>query len=157
MMSWFYIIIAILCLHYSGLYSKLPEPAPKYFELLGMFMPSMSPSVDCDIEGVYESDFKQHGFKKHFMITRDLENDANLISIKYRGSKSPTDDPVKLLEKEIMDMKKNALDTSYKHKTSVVMKGDMYEIFGTVAKKEGTVLVFKKDDKTVKYNKIRDI
>jgi len=117
----------------------------------------MSPSVDCDIEGVYESDFKQHGFKKHFMITRDLENDANLISIKYRGSKSPTDDPVKLLEKEIMDMKKNALDTSYKHKTSVVMKGDMYEIFGTVAKKEGTVLVFKKDDKTVKYNKIRDI
>jgi hypothetical protein len=157
MLSWFYIIIAILFLHYTGLYEKLPEPIPKYFEVLGMFIPSMYPSVDDDIEGVYESDFKQHGFKKHFMITRDLANDANLISIKYRGSKSPTDDPVKLLEKEISDMKKNALDTSYKHKTPVVMKGDVYEISGTVAKREGTVLVFEKDGKTVKYSKIRDI
>jgi len=157
MLSWFYIIITIMFLHYTGMYAKLPEPIPKYFEVMGMFMPSMSPSVDDDIEGVYESDFKQHGFKKHFMITRDIANDANIIAIKYKGSKSPTDDPVKLLEKEITDMKKNALDTSYKHKTSVVMKGDGYEIFGTVAKKEGTVLVFKKDGKTVKYSKIRDI
>jgi hypothetical protein len=153
MLSWFYIIIAILFFHYTNLYAKLPEPIPKYFEVIGMFMPNMS-SVDNDIEGVYESDFIQHGFKKHFMITRDLDNNANLISIKYRGSKSPKDDPVKLLKKEIADMEKNALDTSYKHKTPVVMKGDEYEIFGTVAKKEGTVLVFKKDGKTVKYSKI---
>jgi hypothetical protein len=153
MLSWFHIIITILFLHYTGLYEKLPEPIPKYFEVIGIFMPSMSSPTD-DIEGVYESDFIQHGFKKHFMITRDIENDANLISIKYRGSKSPTDDPVKLLKKEIADMKKNALDTSYKHKTPVVMKGDGYEIFGTVAKREGAVLVFKKDGKTVKYSKI---
>lgn len=157
MLSWLYIIIAILFLYYTGLYAKLPEPIPKYFEVMGMFMPSMFPSVNDDIEGVYESDFKQSGFNKHFMITRDLENKSNLIAIKYRGAKSPTDDPVKLLEKEIVDMKKNALDTSYKHKTPLVIKGDGYEIFGTAAKREGTVLVFKKDGKTVKYNKIRDI
>lgn len=157
MLSWFYIIIAILFIYYTGLYEKLPEPVPKYFEIMGMFIPSVSPSVSDDIEGVYESDFKQHGFNKHFMITRDLANDANLVSIKYRGSKSPTDDPAKLLEKEIEDMKKNALNTAYKHKTPVVMKEDGYEIFGTVAKREGTTLAFKKDGKTVKYYKIRDV
>lgn len=156
-MSLFYMIIVILFLYYTGLYVKLPEPIPKYFELVGMFIPSMSHSVDDEIEGVYESDFKQHGFKKHFMITRDPSDDTKLISIKYRGSKSTTDDPDKLLEKEILDMKKNALDTSYKHKTPVILKDNRYEIFGTIAKREGTVLVFKKDNKTVKYRKIRNI
>ena len=139
------------------MYEKLPEPAPKYFEIIGMFIPSCSPSVNDDIEGVYESDFKQHGFNKHFMITRDPENDAKFIAIKYRGSKSTTDDPIKLLEKEICDMKKNALNATYKHKTPVIVNNDDYEIFGTTAKRDDTTLLFKKDGKTVKYYKIRDI
>lgn len=157
MLSWFYIIAIILILYYTGLYEKLPEPAPKYFEIIGMFIPNICPHVNDDIEGVYKSDFKQHGFNKHFMITKDPSDDSVLIAIKYRGSKSDTDDPDKLLEKEIADMRKNALDATYKHKSSVTMNGDCIEVFDTNAKKEGTTLVFTKDGKTVKYFKIRDI
>ena len=155
-MSYLYIIIIVLFLYYTGAYTKLPKPIPQYFEILGMFLPC-SPTVNDDIEGVYESDFKQHGFNKHFMITKDAADDSKLISIKYRGSKSATDDPEKLLEKEISDMQRNALNATYKFKTSVTKNGEGYEIFGTNAERDGTTLVFKKDGKTVKYVKIRDV
>lgn len=156
-MPWFYIVTIILFIYYTGTYSKLPDPFPQYFEIMNEFMPSLSPPVNDDIEGVYESDFKQHGFNKHFMITRDATDSSKLISIKYRGSKSVTDDPVKLLEKEIEDMTKNALDATYEFKTEVIVNEDGYEIFGSDIKKEGTTLIFKKDGKNVKYFKIRNV
>lgn len=134
----------------------MPKPIPQYFEMLGMLLPC-SPTISEDIEGVYESDFKQHGFNKHFMITRDITDDSKLVSIKYRGSKSVTDDPEKLLEKEISEMQRDALDASYAFKTPVTKNGKTYAIFGTKTERDGTTLVLKKDGKTVKYIKIRDV
>lgn len=155
-MIWFYVMFIVLFLYYTNIYSKLPDPVLKYFKILEMVLPECN-SVNNDIEGIYESDFKQHGFNKHFMITKDVSDDNKLVSIKYGGSKSPTDDPTKLLEKEIEDMKKNALDVSYELKTAVVINDKKYEIFGKNATRDGTTLIFKDCDKTIKYFKIRDI
>jgi hypothetical protein len=155
-MFYFYIIVIVLFIYYTGLYKKLPKLISQCFEIVCIFLPCTT-NVNEDIEGVYMSDFKQHGFNKHFMITKDAADDSLLTAIKYRGSKSSTDDPEKLLEKEIREMQKNALDVSYKFKTPVTKTEKGYDIFGTNAKKDGTLLMFEKDGKTVKYSKIRDV
>lgn len=157
-MYWLYTILIILFLYYTGLYTKLPDPVPNVFGVLDIFMPPLiGVSVNDDIEGIYESDFKSHGFKKYFMITKDITDDKKMILVQYRGSKSSTDDPVKLRNKEISDMKNNALDATYKHKVSVSVDGDKITIFDSDAVRKGTTLVFKKNGITKKYYKIQDV
>lgn len=157
-MSWLYIIAIILILYYTGLYAKLPDPAPTYFSILDSILPPLfGLSVNDEIEGIYESDFKQHGFKKYFMITRDISDDTKLVAIKYRGSKSSTDDPKKLRDKEIMDMRSNALKADYAYKKPVTKTDTGYNVYGVNAARKGTTLIFNKDGKTVKYYKIEDL
>jgi hypothetical protein len=124
-----------------------------------MLLDDLLPGVyvnDC-IEGVYESTTKYLGFHKHFIIVKNATDESKLIAIKYRGSKSPTDDPNKLLEKEIMDMKNDALDVKCKFTHPVTPIDGGYNLFGKDAKRDGTTLIFKGDDGSVKYNKIRDL
>jgi hypothetical protein len=145
-MSYFYTGILILILiFYTRIYEPFPNSISQYFN-----------RVNEDIEGIYRSDFKHLGFNKHFMITKDVD-DSKLIVIKYQGSKSDTDDPDKLLEKEIKEMRNNALNASYKFKTLVIKNENGYTIFDTDVKRDGTTLMFKEDEKMVSYVKIRDI
>lgn len=156
-MKWFYIIvITIIVLYYSDTYKLLPQSLHKYFNAIGVFMPDITP-VNNDIEGIYRSENKHHGFYKHFMITRDPSDDTKLISIKYRGTKNITDDPDKLFEKEVLDMKKNALDVNYEHKIPVTKKENKYIIYDNEVTKDETVLIFEHDKKKIKYFKIKDI
>tara|TARA_Y100000389_G_C17080044_1_gene326162 strand:- start:102 stop:539 length:438 start_codon:yes stop_codon:yes gene_type:complete len=144
----------VLFLYYTRLYSILPEPIPNYFNILSAFLPDLS-TVSENIEGIYESVHKQHGFHIHFMITSDILDDKKLIAIKYRGSKNITDDPVKLLEKEILEMKTSALDSEYEYKTPVLKNETGYTIFDEYVEKDGKYLIFKKENLT--YEKIRDL
>lgn len=148
---WLYIIVIILILYCTGFYLKLPEPLPQYFEMIA------GPIVNDELEGIYESDFEQHGFKKYFMITKDITDDTQLITIRYRGSKSPTDDTYKLKKKEIDDMKANALKADYEFKGKVTKTGNKYTIFETNVTRSGTVLIFNKNGKITKYFKIQNI
>lgn len=157
-MSWLYIILIIIVLYYTGFYYNLPEPIPTYFSIFDVMLPPLfGPSVNDEIEGIYESNFKQNGFKKYFMITRDISDDTKLVTIKYRGSKSSTDDPKKLRDKEIMDMRSNALKADYAHKKPVIKTDTGYNIYEVDVTREGTTLIFNKDNKTVKYYKIQNL
>lgn len=156
MLSWFYIIAVILFLYYTNLAGKLPEPFPKLFSALDDVLPGYP--ISDSVEGVYESETKHLGFHKHFIITKGADDDTKLIAIKYRGSKSSTDDPAKLLEKEITEMKDAALDPKYEHQSEVKPIDGGYNLFGIDAKRDGNTLVFKDPEKgSVKYFKIRDL
>lgn len=154
MISWFYIIVVILFLYYTSLYRKLPGGLPGMFVLLDDILPGYQ--VTDSIEGVYESEAKYLGFNKHFIITKNADDDAKLVAIKYRGSKTSTDDPAKLLEKEISEMKEAALNSQYKHKSAVEPIDGGYKLFDADAKRDGTTLIFK-DPEIGKYYKIRDL
>jgi hypothetical protein len=137
------------------MYTKLPEPFPKLFEVLDDMLPGYA--VSDSVEGVYESETKHLGFHKHFIITKDAADDTKLSAIKYRGAKSSTDDHVKLLEKEITEMKDDALNPKYEHKSSVEGIDGGYKLFDIDAKRDGTTLIFKSEKGSIKYFKIRDL
>lgn len=153
-MIYVYIIAIILFLYYTNLCKKLPTAFSKWFQLLD----SVLPSYQCGegIEGVYESKAKYLGFHKHFIITKDAKDDTKLIAIKYRGAKSSTDDPEKLLDKEIGEMKDAALNPEYEHGSLVEPIDGGYKLFDTDAKRDGTTLTFKGENSAV-YFKIRDL
>lgn len=146
---WFYIIVLIIIIYYTGLYIKLPEPIFSLFLTLDNVLPGEI--MTDDIEGIYESENKQHG-TTYFIICKE---GTNLVYLKSKAHLSETDDPEKFRDKQILDLKKNVFTDIDKKEIHVV--NDKLQIGDTTLKKEEIRLYLTKNNESTLYIKIRNI
>lgn len=137
-MNWkFYVVIIILLLYYTKLYKSLFN----------------SVNINDSIYGVYRSEHKILGFYKHFIITQHPVSDDKKILVRYQGKKNPTDDQDKIFNKELEEMKNNALDPQYESE-DVTIKNNKISINDKDVKRDGHSIIF--DNNTI-YKKIQNL